>query len=189
LSGGHQPGSWASPAERGADDLRSGLLLSAGLEVVHDQSMRSEGALNDVGCPRERFAVSTTDASVVSWLEMTGHRIRDLLTAADDASRHQRSGHDQAVAAVHEFRSSVHSLQRWSIEHPCPDPAFVERFELLLARYGFISLITDDDTSTVDGTTLSTAVDRLRVLNDDLKAFLDDLEEHQREESFGEPLD
>lgn len=133
--------------------------------------------------------MSTTDASVVSWLEVTGHRIRDLLTAADDAARHQRSGHGQPVTAVDGFRASVHSLQRWAIEHPCPDPAFGERFELLLARYGFISLITDDETSTLDGRTLSTAVDRIGVLNDDLKAFCDDLEEHQREEPSGEPLD
>jgi len=75
-------------------------------------------------------------------------------------------------------------LQQWTIEHPCPDPTFGDRFDLLLARYRFISLITEDETGTLDKATLSTAVDRLRVLNDDLKVFLNDLEEHQGDERF-----
>jgi hypothetical protein len=130
------------------------------------------------------LAVSTTEASVVSWLEVTGHRIQDLLAAADDASLREQSDHDQAVAAVDRFRSTVYSLQQWTLDHPCPDPASGDRFELLLARYRFISLITDNQRNALDGATLSTAADRLRVLNDDLKAFVDALEEHHREERF-----
>lgn len=121
---------------------------------------------------------------MVSWLEVTGHRIQDLLAAADDALLREQSDHHQAAAAVDRFRSTVYSLKKWTLDHPCPDPAFGDRFELLLARYRFISLITDNQRSALNGATLSTAADRLRVLNDDLRAFVDDLEAHQREERF-----
>lgn len=130
--------------------------------------------------------MGTTDASVVSWLEVTDHRIRDLLAAADDACRHRPTGRGHTVAAADGFRSAVQSLQRWTIHHPCPEPVFAERFEILLARYGFISLVAEDETSLPDGARLSTAVRRLRLLNADLKAFLEDLEEHQREQRCGE---
>ena len=84
---------------------------------------------------------------MVSWLEVTGHRIQDLLAAADDALLREQSDHHQAAAAVDRFRSTVYSLKKWTLDHPCPDPAFGDRFELLLARYRFISLITDNQRS------------------------------------------
>ena len=132
--------------------------------------------------------MSTSDASVVSWLEATDHRLRELLTAADDASRHQWPGPGRTVSGADGFHAAVQSLQQWTAQHPCP-PAFAERFEILRARYGFISLVTEDEASLSDGARLSTAVNRLRVLNADLGAFLDDLEEHQREQRCGEHLD
>lgn len=131
--------------------------------------------------------MSTTDSSVVSWIEATDHRLRDLLAAADDASRDQ--GRGRAVSTADGFRSAVHSLQQWTVQHPCPEPAFAGQFEVLLARYGFISLVAEDEPSLPDGARFSTAVNRLRILNADLRAFLDDLEEHRREQRCGEPLD
>jgi hypothetical protein len=137
----------------------------------------------------ERLAVSRTDSSVVSWLEMTDRRLRDLLTAADLAYRDQRPRHRRAAPAADGFRSALQSLQQWTVHHPCPDPAFAGRFQVLLARYGFISLVTEDEASLDDGASSSAVVRRLRVLNVDLRDFLDDLEEHQREQRCGEPLD
>jgi hypothetical protein len=132
--------------------------------------------------------MTTTDSSVVSWLEGVDHQLRDLLTAAEDASRHQRPGRGRAVSASDGLRSAVESLQRWTVEHPCP-PMFAERFEILLARYGFISLVTEDEASLPVRARFSTAINRLRVLNADLRAFLDDLEEHHREQRCGAPVD
>jgi hypothetical protein len=132
--------------------------------------------------------LSASDTSVVSWLEVTDHRIRDLLAVADDASSHQRRGGDSAVPASDEFRAAVLSLQQWTDQHPCPERALAGRFEVLLARYRFVSLVTRDEASLPDGARSAPAVNRLRILNADLRAFLDDLEEHQREQRCGEPL-
>ena len=95
----------------------------------------------------------------------------------------------RGAPAADGFRSALQSLQQWTVHHPCPDPAFAGRFQVLLARYGFISLVTEDEASLDDGASSSAAVRRLRVLNVDLRDFLDDLEEHQREQRCGEPLD
>jgi hypothetical protein len=120
----------------------------------------------------------TEEVPVLSWLEGANPRINSLMIAATVALGLPLTAKgEQRAKAIDGIRSAIESCHGWTTSNPCPDGILGNRFEVIVARFGFVALVFDLESDQVVDAHIGVTVDRLNSLNADLRAFLSDVGE------------
>ncbi len=128
-----------------------------------------------MGQRAENNCEDIAESSVVTWLAEASPYIHSIMVAASTATRASSTGIEEE-SALDGIRSAALALQQWTIANPCSDAPLGDRFELLVARCGFLVLAAETDSKAEDVASSSATLDRLETLNANLREILADLQ-------------